>query len=257
MRITFVITTFNRNDCVVGAIASTLDLFHENEVVLIDDNSDDNTIETIKKTFKKQLLTRELRVKKLSRNVGVSGAKNIGYKFARGDWVVFLDSDDKFIRATAPEVLAVLRKSAHYPVVFFRCMDQYSCNVGKLIKNSMEIDLKAYVMFGSYGEVLTVINKKLIGAKRPYYSVLRGYEGLGICDLINRFGNAYLSPLIARVYVTNRDDSLSSFSNVKKRASLLAFGHRVFVNRYSNKLSKTKTIAYLFKAWWYKAISFI
>ena len=71
------------------------------EVIVVDDGSTDAT-EEVCATFGGQV--RSVRLK----NGGVSRARNIGAKMARGEWLVFLDADDVLL----PNALAALLECA-------------------------------------------------------------------------------------------------------------------------------------------------
>jgi len=73
--------------CVDSVLAQTYDNF---EVLLIDDGSTDSSGEICDK-----YATRDHRVRVFHKpNGGVSSARNIGLKNAKGEWVTFIDSDD-------------------------------------------------------------------------------------------------------------------------------------------------------------------
>ena len=60
------------------------------EVITVDDGSNDSTVDVIKKYS-----NIDSRINLISKpNGGVSSARNIGLKYAKGDWVYFLDGDD-------------------------------------------------------------------------------------------------------------------------------------------------------------------
>ena len=99
MFISIIITTYNRKEKVVSSINSSIewskrfnDITHE--IIVIDDASTDGTFEKLKnhKYFKNKI-----KLFKLEKNIGVSGAKNYGAKKSTGKWITFLDSDDTII----------------------------------------------------------------------------------------------------------------------------------------------------------------
>jgi glycosyltransferase involved in cell wall biosynthesis len=63
------------------------------EMILVDDGSDDGTCEAIG-ALEKQYGADWISVIRLSRNAGVSAARNTGWDAAMGDYVAFLDADD-------------------------------------------------------------------------------------------------------------------------------------------------------------------
>ncbi len=77
----------NLNRCVDSLLAQT---FTDFEVLLIDDGSPDKSGEICDEYAKKDTRIRIFH----KENGGVSSARNLGIKYARGEWMLFVDSDD-------------------------------------------------------------------------------------------------------------------------------------------------------------------
>jgi len=91
MNISVVIPTFNRGQDVEQAIHSVLrQTYSPHEIIVVDDHSDDNTQRLLRK-FKNRII-----VLINEKNQGVSLARNRGIKASSGDWIAFLDSDDRW-----------------------------------------------------------------------------------------------------------------------------------------------------------------
>ena len=92
MRFTVVIPTYNRATILPHAIRSVLDqTYADVELVVVDDGSDDDTREVVA-GFDDPRITYVGQA-----NRGVSAARNAGAAAARGDFIVFLDSDDELL----------------------------------------------------------------------------------------------------------------------------------------------------------------
>ena len=91
MNISVIIPTFNRKETLKRAIQSVvMQSYTPYEIIVIDDGSNDGTKEWLKDNFPN--------VKYIyQKNSGVSSARNKGIKFARGDWIALLDSDDEWL----------------------------------------------------------------------------------------------------------------------------------------------------------------
>ncbi len=86
-----IIPTFNRADMVVGAVESVLGQCRpEDEVIVVDDGSTDNT-ESALKPFGERI--RYLKTV----NSGAGNARNRGIREAKKDLIAFLDSDDEWM----------------------------------------------------------------------------------------------------------------------------------------------------------------
>ncbi len=68
-------------------------LFWNFELVLIDDNSTDRTVEIIRKYEKKYDF---IKIIALKTNGGPGSSRNIGLKYANGNYIIFNDADDSF-----------------------------------------------------------------------------------------------------------------------------------------------------------------
>lgn len=88
--VSVVIPTYNRAEHVVGAVKSALEQSRPPaEVIVVDDGSTDQTPEVVSAMPGPVRQVRQ-------ENAGVSAARNRGVQEATGDWVAFLDSDDRW-----------------------------------------------------------------------------------------------------------------------------------------------------------------
>jgi glycosyltransferase involved in cell wall biosynthesis len=101
-RISVVVPTYQRRDQCARAVSSALDQeLAPLEVIVCDDGSTDGTREAMEAWADEEPRLRYLR---LPRNFGAPAqARNLGTREARGEWVAFLDDDDRWL----PEKLRV------------------------------------------------------------------------------------------------------------------------------------------------------
>lgn len=91
--ISIVIPTFNRENSLSKAIQSVLDQSAPNwELIIVDDGSTDKTQKVIEKYLSDERIQYFFQ-----KNSGVSVARNKGVEISRGDYLIFLDSDDQFL----------------------------------------------------------------------------------------------------------------------------------------------------------------
>ncbi|ODN30532.1 glycosyltransferase family 2 protein [Fervidobacterium thailandense] len=93
--VSFIIPTYNVAGYVEKTIESLLKQTSKNfEVVLIDDNSTDDTVHVVE-----QILTNQNEIQwtllRNSANSGPGASRNLGIEQARGDYLIFLDGDDR------------------------------------------------------------------------------------------------------------------------------------------------------------------
>lgn len=85
------------------------------EVIIVDDNSSDNSLDIIKKYC--ELLPDVFKYIHLDENKGVSVARNIGLKYASGEYIGFVDSDDFVHRYMYGDMLALTKMCKGLKVV--------------------------------------------------------------------------------------------------------------------------------------------
>jgi glycosyltransferase involved in cell wall biosynthesis len=90
-KVSVVIPAYNRADKVPGAIKSALEqTFCDLEVIVVDDGSSDDTGKVLSEAFGDRIRYYN------QHNQGASVARNRGIAEARGVWIAFLDSDDRW-----------------------------------------------------------------------------------------------------------------------------------------------------------------
>ena len=92
MRFSIIITCHNQREFIRGAVESALGVRgDEEEVVVVDDASCDGSLDILR------AYGDAIRLVSLEKNQGVSEARNQGARVATGEYLVFLDGDDKLL----------------------------------------------------------------------------------------------------------------------------------------------------------------
>ncbi|RFC55741.1 glycosyltransferase family 2 protein [Brumimicrobium aurantiacum] len=87
--ISVVIPCYNGKDFIVETINSVLKQKYTNfEILIVNDGSTDNSVEVIQSIRDKRIILID------KANTGVSDSRNLGFKKARGEFIIFLDADD-------------------------------------------------------------------------------------------------------------------------------------------------------------------
>lgn len=259
--VSIIIATHNRSHCICNAIDSAIVAFKDclisPEIIVIDDYSIDKTEFIINERYKFEIAAGAIKYVKLSVNKGVSGARNEGIIRSHAAWVILLDSDDTLMPGSGVKILNELQMHSNSSVIFFRCIDQNGNRVGADFSDlSQSLNLKDFLRYGSKGECLVAIKRKLIAAT-PFDESLRGYEGLTLARLMRDSGKpAVLSSIIARKYTQNGDDRLSSGSGFIRRIHLIGNGHWQMAKEFCFYMPLSTTISYALKSIAYKAIYF-
>jgi len=116
--ISVIITTKNRINLLKNAIESALEQTYTNfELIIVDDNSIDET-----KKYCEELLSNDKRIRYISipeiGSTGANHARNIGIKNSKGDYIAFLDDDDKWHPEKLEKVINKFYEDNEYGMVF-------------------------------------------------------------------------------------------------------------------------------------------
>lgn len=90
--ISIIMPTYNRENIILNSINSVLNQTYPNfELIIIDDGSTDGT-----KSLLKSIEEKRVKILHNNENKGCSYSRNIGLKYAKGDIIMYLDSDNEW-----------------------------------------------------------------------------------------------------------------------------------------------------------------
>lgn len=108
--VSVVIPAYNRAAVIGDALESVKAQTHRRwEVIVVDDGSTDGTVERIEAVARAD---RRIRLLRHERNRGAQAARNTGVRAATGDWIAFLDSDDRYLPHSLEARLEAARPEA-------------------------------------------------------------------------------------------------------------------------------------------------
>ena len=103
--VSVIIPAYNRCQLLRRALLSVYkQTVQAEEIIVIDDGSTDGTEEMLGKEFPDVKYT-------FQENAGVSAARNLGIRQAKGEWLAFLDSDDEWLPEKLEKQLASLENN--------------------------------------------------------------------------------------------------------------------------------------------------
>ena len=113
--VSIIIPTYNNERVIVEAVQSALSQRYSNiEVIIVDDGSTDNSYNTLQTFIQHkpnlQLIHQD--------NAGPSAARNKGFSHARGQYLVFLDGDDRLHKDYVSECVRVFKKMPNLNIVY-------------------------------------------------------------------------------------------------------------------------------------------
>ncbi|MEP0213205.1 MAG: glycosyltransferase family 2 protein, partial [Cellulophaga sp.] len=126
--VSIIIPTYNRQLTIRRAIDSVLSQSYSNiEIIVVDDCSNDKTY-LIMENFKSDDRVQYIR---LDKNVGGGGARNLGIKASKGEYIAFQDSDDVWLEDKLVKQMNVFLKNKELDVVF--------CKIKRISSNSISV----------------------------------------------------------------------------------------------------------------------
>ena len=94
IKFSIILPTYNRGYCICNAINSVIQQTYANiELIIIDDNSEDDTQNIIFTTYEDHI-GKDIHYIKLPYKQGVSSCRNHGISIASGSWIGYIDSDN-------------------------------------------------------------------------------------------------------------------------------------------------------------------
>lgn len=119
-RFSIIVPAYNVEKYIEEAIKSVLaQEFEDYELILIDDCSTDNT-----KNILEKYKSKTTKVYSTTKNTGTAaGPRNVGLKHARGEYIIFLDGDDKLYNSKVLRKIDKLIAEETYDVVYLGYQD--------------------------------------------------------------------------------------------------------------------------------------
>lgn len=190
-----VITSYNRNTEILSLFDNlALQTFKNFEVVLIDDGSEPPIlIQDRKYDF-------PVKIFRNSRNLGQSKSRNLAVKRAEGDWIIFLDDDDRFSPYKCEKLKAVIDRFQYANFIYHpaRCHMvnegfTYTTRPSKNLKNVSFVDVLAKNLVGTISTV---------SIKRNFFNQVNGFsEEFQAIEDYELFVKLFLSKNLEPIYI--------------------------------------------------------
>ncbi len=157
--ISVIIPYFNKKQYIKEAVSSVLNQTYKNfEIIIIYDDKNLSDYNYLLDEFKNK---NNIKIFKNNKNIGAGLSRNIGIKYAKGEIIAFLDSDDLWLPNKLEDQLNFMQKNKY---------DFTFSNYEKKLLNGKIITAKAKNIYG-YNDLLkscdiglstVMINKKII-----------------------------------------------------------------------------------------------
>jgi len=170
--VSIIIPTYNRKTDLIEAINSVCRQTYKNwELIIIDNYSTDGTLEMLK-----EILSQQIRFY-LYKNKGIiTNSRNLGIKYARGEYIALLDSDDLWKKDKLKHAVYYLEKGSdlvfHDLVLYpkYRFTNFLNSTTGKRIIKKDTI-IETLLFNGNYLSNSGVVFRKVVGNKIQYLPI--------------------------------------------------------------------------------------
>ncbi len=165
--VSIIIPVYNSERYIAYIIEDLLNQSYENfEIIVINDGSTDNSQEILAEFEKRDERVKVVEVK----NAGVSEARNLGISLAKGDYIRFIDADDRINKDSVKNMVDIVKKDHEIDVVIgsFRTIPDMNyyygeyATTGKQNLNQMAFDFLQNVRSFYYGVVWNKLYKRSI-----------------------------------------------------------------------------------------------
>jgi len=121
--VSVVIPTYSRSVTLERAISSVLAQTHQKlEIIIVDDNPVDSEWRaSTEKLMQKYIVEPRIRYLKNAQNIGGAGARNVGIKATRGEYIAFLDDDDEYLPEKVEKQLDIFLNTASDRLALVYC----------------------------------------------------------------------------------------------------------------------------------------
>ena len=125
VKVTIVVPVYNVEPYIAECLRSVAEQDYSGsiECLLVDDCGTDNSMEVAKDFINSYHGMIEFRIFRHEHNRGLSAARNTGIKYAKGDYIYFLDSDDEITKDCIDKLVTpLLDKTYDFVIGGYRCI---------------------------------------------------------------------------------------------------------------------------------------
>lgn len=156
--VTIIMPAYNASNTIYESIQSVLDQTYKHfELIVVNDCSSDNTKEIVE-----ELIESDDRIKFIDKivNEGVASARNTGLDHAQGEFVAFLDSDDKWQETKLEKQINIIKQHPEIDVVYTSYYRFNNSGIGKIVEVPEFINNKKLLKGNPIGNLTALYNFK-------------------------------------------------------------------------------------------------
>ena len=243
-KFSIIIPVYNVEEYIKECLESVMkQTFKDYEVIVVNDGTKDNSMDIVKK-YKVKIINQE--------NQGLSVARNTGVKSAKGEYIIFLDSDDTIEADLLKELSEAIKDKPD--VVRFQIQELYEDNTTKEFKEVGFDTCRGDKAFSKLCKYHFVENAWCYAIKRSYYisekyEFARNmiHEEFGLIPLVIMKAKRVKSIEYIGYNYRQRQNSIMSTKNYEKTKKKV----NDFLKHYTyliTEINKTKLDSTIFKS---------
>lgn len=198
---------YNSEKYISETLNSVLNQTHQNwELLLVDDCSKDNTIPIIKEF---QKTDKRIKLFQLDVNSGAAIARNTAIKDANGEFIAFLDGDDKWLpKKLELQLEFMISNNYNLTHTAYELIDNNGVKLNKTIVPAKTLNYNDMLYSNKIGCLTAIYNQSKLG--KIYMPLLRKRQDYGLWLKILKTGEkAYGLPEVLSQY-RNTENSISN-----------------------------------------------
>ena len=244
-KISIIIPAYNAekyiNECIDSILKNSKESLNQTEIIVINDGSTDRTLKKLEK-YKENNIIHVYTTK----NQGVSAARNYGIKLAKGDWITFIDADDKVTEGFVDQNINELNNSALLKTTIS------TNNYNNQIKDKTTISIQHLLSKLTYGEMPAFIPsyffKKNIVKQIHFNKNIHFMEdSLFLIEYLNKTKEKYNVETNLASYLYN-NNQCSASNNSKNIIRNILDAEQVFLLRFKDQnIDRRRAQAYKLK----------
>ena len=229
------------NECIDSILKNSKESLSQTEIIIINDGSTDNTLEKLEK-YKENNFIHVYTTK----NQGVSAARNYGIKIAKGDWITFIDADDKVTEGFIDLNINELNNSTLLKTAIL------TDNYNNQIKDKTIISIQQLLSKLIYGEMPAFIFSyfyKKDTVKQIYFNENIHFmeDSLFLIEYLNKTNEKYDIETNLAFYIYN-NNQYSASNNSKYTIRNIIDAEQVFLLRFKGQnIDKQRAQTYKLK----------
>lgn len=218
--VSIIMPNYNCGTYLVETLNSVLSQTYSNwELIIVDDCSDDNSIDIIQKYQKKD---NRIKIFLNQKNSGAAYSRNLALREAKGKWIAFLDSDDIWERNKLERQLSYMKaNNLNFSYTSYREIDELSRKNGIVINGPKVITRRKMYHFNYIGCLTVMYNCEKVGLIQVDESLKSKNDyaiWLKICKVAECF---YLNEILASYRVRKKSVSHIGLGKSMKNQYLL------------------------------------